>query len=50
LMTARLLLRHWHCCWCSRIGSGEVRGGFLRHGRAAERIAHWSRRGTPHGP
>lgn len=43
-------LQSWRCCWCSRTGQGEVRGGFLRHGRPAHPVAHWSRRGTPHGP
>jgi len=41
--------RQWNCCWCARTGRGEVRSGFLRHGRAPQDAAHWSRRGTPHG-
>lgn len=40
----------WHCCWCARTGHSEVRRSFLRHARVPQHVAHWSRRGTPHGP
>jgi len=40
----------WRCVWCLRSSNGAVRVGFLRHGQADQPVAHWSRRGTPHGP
>lgn len=42
--------RQWHCCWCARTGDDEIRRDFLRRGRVPQRIAYWSRRGTPYGP
>jgi len=40
----------WQCCWCARTGHSGVRRSFLRHARVPQHVAHWSRRGTPHGP
>jgi hypothetical protein len=40
----------WHCCWCRRTGRSEVRRSFLHHAGVLPHVAHWSRRGTPHGP